>query len=250
MARTEWQLLKYQGINHALSMRLSSQNDLKSRMKPALSSSESTPKKPAAPWWKLPSPRLITGIKCALFCIALLPFARLVYLTLNDGLGANPTEFITRSTGWWTLFLLCVTLCVTPARTLLGLPWLVRLRRMLGLFTFFYVCLHLLTYLWFDRQWDFSDLAADIIKRPFITVGFAAFVLLIPLAATSFNAAIKWMTARRWQTLHKLIYVIAPLGVLHFWWHKAGKNLWVEPLIFAAAVVMLLGWRVWQRSRM
>jgi methionine sulfoxide reductase heme-binding subunit len=120
---------------------------------------------------------------------------------------------------------------------------------MLGLFTFFYACLHFLTYLWFDRQWDFSDLAADIIKRPFITVGFAAFLLLIPLAATSFNAAIKWMSARRWQLLHRLIYAIALLGVLHFWWHKAGKNDFAEPGLFAIAVAALLGWRVWQAAR-
>ncbi|MGL4576078.1 MAG: sulfite oxidase heme-binding subunit YedZ [Burkholderiaceae bacterium] len=195
------------------------------------------------------SPRALFGIKAGLFALCLIPFARLVYLTFNDGLGVNPTEFITRSTGWWTLFLLCITLCVTPARTLLNLPWLLRLRRMLGLFTFFYACLHFLTYVWFDRQWDFSDLAADIIKRPFITVGFAAFVLLIPLAFTSFNAAIKWMTARRWQLLHRLIYVIALLGVLHFWWHKAGKNDFAEPGLFAIAVAALLGWRVWQAAR-
>jgi sulfoxide reductase heme-binding subunit YedZ len=229
-------------------MRLTGQNTLKTRMNTAPSTSKPAVK-PALPWWKLPSARTITAIKALVFVAALVPFARLVYLTFTNGLGANPTEFITRSTGWWTLFLLCMTLCVTPARTLMGLPWLVRLRRMLGLFTFFYVALHFLTYLWFDRQWDFSDLAADIIKRPFITVGFAAFVLLIPLAATSFNRAIKWLGAQRWQNLHKLIYVIAPLGVLHFWWHKAGKNLWFEPLMFALAVAVLLGWRALSAAR-
>jgi methionine sulfoxide reductase heme-binding subunit len=230
-------------------MRLTSQNSLKTRMKTAHSTLNPASNRPAAPWWKLPSPRMLLLIKCALFVTAMIPFARLVVLTFTGGLGANPTEFITRSTGWWTLFLLCVTLCITPTRTLLGLPWLVRLRRMLGLFSFFYVCLHFLTYLWFDRQWDFSDLTADILKRPFITVGFVAFVLLIPLAATSFNRAIKWLGAQRWQTLHKLIYIIAPLGVLHFWWHKAGKNLFTEPLLFTFTLTVLLGWRIAHKLR-
>jgi methionine sulfoxide reductase heme-binding subunit len=227
-------------------MRLSGQNALKSRMNTACSPSASAVKSLSGS----PSARAVFGIKAALFALCLIPFARLIYLTFNDGLGANPTEFITRSTGWWTLFLLCITLCITPARKLLNLPWLLRLRRMLGLFTFFYACLHFLTYVWFDRQWDFSDLAADVIKRPFITVGFAAFVLLIPLALTSFNAVIKWMTARRWQMLHRLIYAIALLGVLHFWWHKGGKNDFAEPGIFAIAVAALLGWRAWQAARL
>jgi methionine sulfoxide reductase heme-binding subunit len=197
--------------------------------------------------WKMLSPRAVTGIKTAVFLLALLPFARLFWLAFNDGLGANPIEFITRSTGWWTLFFLCVTLAVTPLRKLAGMPWLLKLRRMLGLFAFFYVALHFTTYLWFDQMFDAAAIIKDIFKRPFITVGFAAFLLMIPLAATSFNRAIKWLGGKRWQLLHKSIYLIVPLGVLHFFWMKMGKNLWIEPLIFAFIVAALLGWRLWNR---
>ena len=196
-------------------------------------------------WKKSPSARVLTGIKTLLFFLALVPFIRLVWLAFHDGLGANPIEFITRSTGWWTLVFLCITLTITPLRKLSGLPWLLKLRRMLGLFSFFYVALHFTTYLWFDQMFELASIAKDIWKRPFITVGFAAFMLLIPLALTSFNKAIKWLGGKRWQRLHKLIYLIVPLGVLHFFWMKAGKNLWVEPLIFALIVALLLGWRVW-----
>lgn len=187
--------------------------------------------------------------KCLLFVVLLLPLARLVWRALHDQLGANPIEVITRSTGWWVLFLLCVTLCVSPARKLLGMPWLIRLRRMLGLFAFFYAALHFTIYLWLDQGFDLQSIAKDIAKRPFVTVGFAAFVLLIPLAATSFNAAIKWIGAQRWQRLHRAVYAIVILGVLHFLWHKLGKNIVLEPAMFALAVTVLLGWRVWQWKR-
>jgi sulfoxide reductase heme-binding subunit YedZ len=165
---------------------------------------------------------------------------------MHDQLGANPVEFVTRATGWWILFLICVTLCVTPARKILGMPWLLRLRRMLGLFAFFYALIHVFIYFAVDQSFDLQSILKDIVKRPFITVGFTAFVLLIPLAATSFNAAIKWLGAKRWQALHKAIYAIAILGVLHFLWAKLGKNIVFEPTMFALAVSVLLGWRVTQ----
>jgi sulfoxide reductase heme-binding subunit YedZ len=200
-------------------------------------------------WWRAPSPRAITAIKWALFTLLLLPFVRLVVLAFSNELGANPVEFVTRSTGWWTLFLICITLCVTPLRKITALHWLLKLRRMLGLFAFFYVSLHFTTYLWWDQFFDLASIVKDIVKRPFITVGFAAFVLLVPMALTSFNAAIRWMGAKRWQRLHYAIYVIVLLGVLHFWWHKAGKNDLIEPALFALAAAVLLGYRVWARLR-
>jgi methionine sulfoxide reductase heme-binding subunit len=213
-------------------------------------STVTAPLKTAA-WYKQPSSPQVFWFKCALFTLLLMPLALLVWRVMNDKLGANPVEFVTRATGWWVLFLLCVTLCVTPARKLLGLPWLLRVRRMLGVFAFFYAALHFTIYIWADQNFDLQGVAKDIAKRPFVTLGFAAFVLLIPLAATSFNAAIKWIGGKRWQTLHKAIYAIAILGVLHFLWHKLGKNIVLEPSLFALAVALLLGWRVvqWRATR-
>jgi sulfoxide reductase heme-binding subunit YedZ len=178
------------------------------------------------------------------FVLSLLPFAWLFYGALADNLGANPAEYLTRSTGDWTLRFLCLTLAVTPVRVLAKLPTLQRLRRMLGLFTYFYVVLHMLTWAWFDQGFDVAEMAKDIAKRPFILVGFAAFVLLTPLAATSFNRAVKAMGAKRWQALHKLVYVIAGLGILHFFWMRAGKNDFAEVAVYAAILAVLLGWRV------
>ena len=186
----------------------------------------------------------LTKIKIGVFLCALIPFARLVWLAFHNGLGANPIEFITRSTGWWALAFLCFTLSITPLRKLAGLPWLLKLRRMLGLFSFFYAALHFTTYLWFDQMFEVSSIAKDILKRPFITVGFLAFLLLLPLALTSFNKAIRYLGGKRWQRLHKLIYIIALLSVLHFFWMKAAKNLWVEPLIFGLIVILLLSFRI------
>ena len=175
----------------------------------------------------------------ALAC--LLPLARLIALGVNGDLGANPIEFITRSTGTWTLAGLLVTLSVTPLRRLTGRADLIRYRRMLGLFAFFYACLHFTTYVWLDQFFDPAAIARDIVKRPFITVGFSAFVLLIPLAATSTHAMMRRL-GRRWQQLHRLIYPIALLGVVHYLW-LVKKDL-TEPLIYGAILVLLLALRL------
>ena len=175
--------------------------------------------------------------KPLLFLICLIPLARLIYLGFTGGLGANPIEFITRSTGTWTLTGLMITLAVTPLRRLTGYNALVRYRRMLGVFTFFYASLHFTTYIWLDQFFNLTHVLKDIYKRPFITVGFAAFVLLIPLAVTSTNAMMRRL-GKRWQTLHRLSYVIAALGVLHFiWLVKADLT---EPLIYAGILAVLL----------
>ena len=193
----------------------------------------------------------IKPAKIAVFLGGLYPLARIVLLGFTGGLGANPIEFITRSTGLWTLVFLCITLAVTPLRRLTGFNALLRFRRMLGLFAFFYVVLHFTTYIWFDKWFDVFAILKDIAKRPFIMVGFAAFVLLIPLAITSPKAMVRKL-GRRWQTLHNLIYPIAALAILHFWWMKAGKHDLILPKIYGAIVVVLLAWRVivWLRGRM
>ena len=182
--------------------------------------------------------------KPVVFLLCLLPFAWLFYGAATNNLGANPAEYLIRSTGDWTLRFLCIVLAVTPLRLLTSTPQLARFRRMLGLFVYFYVVLHLLSYSWFDMGFDVPDIAKDIAKRPFILVGFSAFVLLTPLAATSFNRAIKALGGKRWQLLHRLVYPIAGLGLLHFFWMRAGKNNFGEVAIYAAIVVVLLGWRV------
>lgn len=187
------------------------------------------------------------AVKPGVFVLSLLPFAWLVYGAFADKLGANPAEYLERATGDWTLRFLCITLAVTPLRVAANLPALARLRRMLGLFTYFYGLLHFLCYAWFDMGFDVADAANDIAKRPFILVGFAAFVLLTPLAATSFNRAVKALGAARWQALHKLVYVIAGLGLLHFFWMRAGKNDFAEVFVYAGIVGVLLAWRLLRR---
>lgn len=184
--------------------------------------------------------------KAVLFTLCLLPLAWLVYGIVTNNLGANPAEYLVRSTGDWTLRFLCIVLLVTPLRVITSTPQLARFRRMLGLFVYFYVVLHLLSYSWFDMSFDVGDIVKDIIKRPFILVGFSAFLLLTPLAATSFNRAIKALGAKRWQLLHKLVYVVAGLGILHFFWMRSGKNNFTEVFVYAAILSVLLGWRVVQ----
>jgi sulfoxide reductase heme-binding subunit YedZ len=183
--------------------------------------------------------------KPVVFVLCLLPFAWLFYGAFTDGLGANPAEYLIRATGDWTLRFICIVLAVTPLRVITKTNALARFRRMLGLFAYFYVVVHLLSYSWFDMSFDVPEIAKDIAKRPFILVGFSAFVLLTPLAATSFNRAIKAMGAKRWQALHKLVYLISGLGLLHFFWMRAGKNNFAEVFVYAAIVAVLLGWRVW-----
>ncbi len=186
--------------------------------------------------------KTFTLLKTAVFLACLLPLLRLVWLGFAGGLGANPIEFVTHSTGTWTLACLLVTLSVTPLRRLSGWHWLVRLRRMLGLYAFFYACLHFVTYIWLDQFFDLHAIAKDVAKRPFITVGFAAFLLLIPLAVTSSNAATRRLGARRWQRLHRLVYLIATAGVVHYWW-LVKKDI-TQPALYGAALAVLLGYRV------
>lgn len=178
----------------------------------------------------------------------LLPLLWLIAAGLRDTLGANPIEYITRATGDWTLRMLMITLTVTPLRQLTGWHWLVRLRRTLGLYAFFYACLHLTTYVWLDQFFDIGEIVKDIVKRPFITVGFGAFVLLLPLAATSTNGMIRRLGGRAWQRLHRLIYAIGTLGVVHYWW-LVKKDI-TEPVIYASVLAVLLGARVWHARRM
>jgi len=182
--------------------------------------------------------------KVLLFTLCLLPFAWLFHGAWADQLGPNPAEALIRSSGDWVLRLLCLTLTVTPLRQLSGWHALARFRRMLGLFTFFYLVLHFLSYAWLDMGFDAQAIARDIPKRPFALVGFLAFVLMLPLAATSFNRAIKALGAARWQALHKLVYAIVLLGLLHFFWMRSAKNNFGEVAVYAAIVALLLGWRV------
>ncbi|MBR7801649.1 sulfite oxidase heme-binding subunit YedZ [Undibacterium fentianense] len=184
--------------------------------------------------------RQIQRVKWIVFLLSLLPGGRLIWAIYRDSLGANPIEFITRNTGEWTLYFLCATLALTPVRKWLGWHWLVRLRRMLGLYSFFYASVHFLTFLWFDHFFELTEMWQDVLKRPFIAVGFIAFSLLIPLALTSNQWMIRQLGGKQWQRLHQLVYVIVPLGVLHFFWMRAGKNLWIQPTLFAFGVAGLL----------
>lgn len=182
--------------------------------------------------------------KPAVFVAAALPLCWLVFAAFADRLGANPAEALVRATGDWTLRMLCVVLTVTPLRTLAGWPALARMRRMLGLWTFAYAVLHMLSYSWFDMGLEVGDIASDIVKRPFILVGFMALVLLLALAATSFHRVIKAMGAKRWQALHRAVYAVAGLALLHFFWMRAGKNNFTEVAVYAGIIAIQLGWRV------
>lgn len=195
------------------------------------------------------SPARLRAVKLLIWVLALLPFTRLLYLGATDGYGANPLEFVTRSTGTWTLVLLCATLTVTPLRKLTGWNWLIRVRRLLGLFAFFYGVQHFLLWLGVDRGFDVADMIKDVYKRPFITVGFAAFLMMVSLAATSTHGMVRRLGGKRWQALHRLVYAIAVLAILHFWWHKAGKNDFGEVSIYAGVVIVLLGLRLWWWAR-
>jgi len=180
--------------------------------------------------------------KVPIFLFCLVPLGVLVWRALTANLGANPVEFIQHATGDWTLRFLVSTLSITPLRKLLKLPELIRFRRMLGLFAFFYACLHFLTYLGPDQSFDLAAIWRDVAKRPFITVGFTAFVLLIPLAITSTAGWIRRLGGRRWQMLHRAIYISAICGVIHYYWLV--KSAVLRPLTYAAIVAVLLLWRL------
>ena len=196
---------------------------------------------------KAPSPLILRRfIKPALFVICALPFLALVWEGLGlvgASLGTNPVEHVQDTFGQWGLRFIVITLAVTPLRDWFNMPWLVQLRRMLGLYAFFYVLMHFLTWLILDQGLYWSGILADIAERPFITIGFAALLMLIPLAVTSTNGMMRRL-GKRWKTLHRLVYVIALLGVWHYYW-QVKKDV-TEPLIYAAIVAVLLGWRVWK----
>ena len=193
--------------------------------------------------------------KPALFVLALLPFAQLLFGAVLNTLGPNPAEALVRGTGDWVLRSLCLTLAITPLREITGWSALARLRRMLGLFAFFYAVVHFLCYSWLDMGWVLADIVRDIPKRPFVLVGTLALLLMAPLAATSFNRAIRALGAARWKALHRLVYASVLLGLLHFFWMRAAKNNFAEWTVYAVIVAALLGWRLrgaWlrrQRSR-
>ena len=182
--------------------------------------------------------------KPLVFALCLLPLSWLLYLVVQDQLGANPQEALIRATGDWALRFLVIVLAVTPLRELSGLSALARYRRMLGVFMYFYALLHFLSYSGFDMGFDVADIFNDIVKRPFILVGSLALLLLTPLAATSLNAAIRALGAKRWQRLHRLVYAVAGLAILHFFWMRAGKNDFAEVAVYAGILALLLGWRL------
>jgi len=185
----------------------------------------------------------ITSIKYFVFALALIPLVRLLVLGYLGDLTANPVEFITRSTGTWTITLLCITLCMSPMRWMSGWSGWIQLRRMLGLFTFFYAFLHFTIWYWLDHNLDAKAMIDDVIERPFITVGFVGFVCMSLLAISSNQMAMRWL-GRKWSLLHRLIYLIAILGVLHYLWHKAGKNDFEVVYIYAGIIFLLLVIRV------
>ena len=192
--------------------------------------------------------QIFDGLRRGVFVASLLPLARLIWLGYHGELTANPLEFVTRSTGTWALVFLCLSLSITPLRRLTGQGQWMKLRRMLGLYSFFYATLHVALWVWIDQGLDPAAMWKDVIKRPFITAGFLAFVLLIPLAATSTNGMIRRL-GRHWAQLHKLVYLIAVAVILHYWWHKAGKNDFGTVSIYAAVVAWLLGIRLWWAVR-
>ena len=183
--------------------------------------------------------------KVLVFLLALAPLGWLLWHAFNQDLGPNPIEFITHATGDWTIRFLLLTLSITPLRKLLGKPKLITFRRMLGLFAFFYGSLHFLTYFWLDKFFDFSEIVRDVAKRPFITAGFTAFILLVPLALTSTAGWIRRLGGKRWQKLHRLIYISAFAGVVHYYWLVKSDIRW--PLAYGFILALLLGYRAWAR---
>lgn len=187
--------------------------------------------------------------KPLLFVAGLAPLCWLILAAAMNWLGANPAEALERATGDWTLRMLCLVLAVTPLRKVLRLPALARFRRMTGLFVYFYALVHFAAYAWFDMGLDLEAITKDIAKRPFVLLGFAAVVLLTPLALTSFNRAMRFLGAANWQMLHRLVYVVAGLALFHFFWMRAEKNNFVEVFFYAAVLGVLLGWRFVQKIK-
>ena len=199
----------------------------------------------ATPWpWLLRA-----WVKPLVFVACLAPLAWLVVAAASNALGANPAEALIRSLGEWALRFVCLALAVTPLRQLTGQPALARLRRMVGLWAFAYALLHLLAYAWLDRGLEWSELLADIAQRPFILVGTLAWGLLLLLALTSFDAAMRWLGGKRWRALHRAVYLVAPLALLHFYWMRAGKRNWLEVGVYALVLGLLLGWRAYSAWR-
>ena len=182
-------------------------------------------------------------LKTSFFILSLLPLIRLVWLGMHDDLGANPVEFITRSTGTWTLVFLCITLAMTPLRLLTSSTMWIKMRRMFGLFCFFYALLHFLIWIWLDQNFDVPAMMKDVIDRPFITMGFISFVLLILLALTSNQWSLRSF-GKNWSLLHKLVYIIAFTVIAHYWWHKAGKNDLGTVSIYGLVMLLLLAFRI------
>ena len=195
---------------------------------------------------KVPGKKQIAAIKVILFLLCLLPLLRLVWLAVNDDLSANPIEFIERSTGFWSLFILLATLSLSAIRLLTGRAWQLQFRRMLGLYMFFYACLHVTSYVWLDYSFNWADIAKDIIKHPYVLVGASAFVLTVPLAITSSNFMIK-LLRERWKQLHNIVYLIAILGVVHFLW-LVKKDI-REPVFYMAVLALLLGVRIYYKIK-
>ena len=188
------------------------------------------------------SSKYLKLVKVIVHVLCLLPLVRLIYCFYTNDLTANPVEFITHSTGTWALAILLISLTITPLRNIKKLNWLISLRRMIGLYSFFYASLHFLTYIVFDLNFNFSGVAKDIAKRPFITIGFAAFVLLLPLAITSNKFSIRKLTGKRWNQLHRLVYPAAILGIVHFYWLV--KSDVRQPVIYGVILILLFGVRM------
>lgn len=190
----------------------------------------------------------LTGFKVLIWILCLIPLGILVLKGFQQELGANPVEFITRFTGKYSLIFICITLAITPVKQLFKLNSLIRFRRVLGLFTFFYALLHFTIWFWLDHNLDFSEMFTDVVKRPFITVGFSAFVLLAVLAATSFNKAIK-LLGKNWQMVHYAIYPIAVLAIIHYYWIKSSKNDLSDVYLYSIIILVLLGYRVLKKIK-
>ena len=187
--------------------------------------------------------------KIAVFLLALLPLIRIVVWAVLDKMGANPLEWMTRNTGSWAIYILLLTLAITPLRRISGWNWLQKFRRMLGLYAFFYASLHLTMYIWFDHFFEWETIWPDIIKRPFVLAGMVSWGMMLALAVSSPQAVLRWMGGKRWQRLHQLMYVLVPVAVLHVYWMKAGKHDFFWPAVYGGITVVLLGLRIWFARR-